>query len=179
MMQGHKMVDCDRTLLNILVLRFDSSDCDQVNEEKITDYDLANTDTCVQVSWEVLVMVSSHLSHSDVWPQPPDQNPSWDTSGRKKVTVGCSRSRSGRCSHMSSHVRVPYTFISSDRCGGHRLERPMTPDSHRMSSWSGLEVKCTILSKFRVGSWSEKNSIALFLPLIPEARNLRVFWNQW
>ena len=36
------VVDCDLTLLNILVFRFDSSDCEQVHV-KITDYDLENT----------------------------------------------------------------------------------------------------------------------------------------
>jgi serine/threonine protein kinase len=101
-LQEHKIVHCDLALRNILVFRFDASDCDHVHV-KITDYGLASTGTYVQVStssvgdgvpfrWmpPVSILRRQWSEKSDVW--------------AFAVTVW----------EMFTHGLVPYTFISSD-----------------------------------------------------------------
>jgi hypothetical protein len=163
-LQEHKIVHCDLALRNILVFRFDASDCDQVHV-KITDYGLASTGTYVQVSTSSVgdgvpfrwmspesILRRRWSEKSDVW--------------AFAVTVW----------EMFTHGLVPYTFISSDSevgqrvVAGHRLERPMTPTECpprvfgvMLKCWEQeakarptfAEVKRMILSEFRVGRQGE------------------------
>jgi hypothetical protein len=163
-LQEHTIVHCDLALRNILVFRFDASDCDQVHV-KITDYGLASTGTYVQVSTSSVgdgvpfrwmppesILRRRWSEKSDVW--------------AFAVTVW----------EMFTHGLVPYTFISSDSevgqrvVAGHRLERPMTPtecppevfgvmlkcweqEAHARPTFA--EVKRMILSEFRLGRQGE------------------------
>jgi hypothetical protein len=163
-LQEHNIVHCYLALRNILVFRFDASDCDQVYV-KLTDYGLASTGTCVQVSTSSVrdcfpfrwmspetILRRRWSEKSDVW--------------AFAVTVW----------EMFTHGLVPYTFISSDPevgqrvVAGHRLERPMTPTECppgvfgvMLKCWEQeaaarptfAEVKRMILSEFRVGRQGE------------------------
>jgi len=48
-LQEHKIVHRDLALRNLLDFRFHASECDQMHM-KLTDYGLASTGTCVQMS---------------------------------------------------------------------------------------------------------------------------------
>jgi serine/threonine protein kinase len=150
-------------LRNILVFRFDASDCDLVHV-KLTDYGLASMGTYVQVSTSSVddgvpfrwmspeAILRRRSEKSDVW--------------AFAVTVW----------EMFTNRLVPYTFVSSDTevgqrvSAGHRLERPMTPTECppgifgvMLKCWEQeaedrptfAEVKRMILSEFRVGRHRE------------------------
>jgi hypothetical protein len=181
-LQEHKIVHCDLALRNILVFRFDASDCDLVHV-KLTDYGLASTGTYVQVSTSSVgdgvpfrwmspeaILRRRWSEKSDVW--------------AFAVTVW----------EMFTHALVPYTFISSDSevgqrvVAGHRLERPMTPtecplgvfgvmlkcwDQEAEARPTFAEVKRMILSEFRVERHGEccicleKKLLSDLLALVP------------